>query len=119
MKMEFQHKQTEQMPIDNLREEQFLNLAIETSKQLGWIFGDINKTGFVAYTNNGIFSWNAEIRMKIINGQATLKSQSRGNELVDVTGNKRNLENFISTFKNLKKGHQQTRLNQNIKILKQ
>jgi hypothetical protein len=119
MKLEFQNEQMEQMPIENLREEQFLNLAIETSKQLGWIFGDINKTGFVAYTNNGIFSWNAEIKMKIMNGQATLKSQSRGNNLVDLIGNKKNIENFILTFKSLKKNHQQARPNQNIKILKQ
>ena len=105
MKLEFKQEQSEQIAIDNLREDQFLNLAIETSKKLGWIFGDINKTGFVAYTNNGLFSWNAEIRMKIINGQATLKSQSRGNDVIDVRENKKNIENFISTFKALKKNN--------------
>jgi len=102
MKMEFKQKQTEQLPLDNLRTEQFLNLAIETSKQLGWIFGNINETGFIVYTNNGMFSWNAEVKMKIINGTATLQSQSGGDDLADVRGNKKNLQNFISTFKSLK-----------------
>ncbi len=102
MKMEFKQKQTEQLPLDNLSTEQFLNLAIETSKQLGWIFGNINETGFIAYTNNGMFSWNAEVKMKIINGIATLQSQSGGNDLTDVRENKKNLQNFTSTFKSLK-----------------
>ena len=102
MKMEFKQKQTEQLPLDNLRTEQFLNLAIETSKQLGWIFGNINETGFIVYTNNGMFSWNAEVKMKIINRTATLQSQSGGDDLADVRGNKKNLQNFISTFKSLK-----------------
>ena len=102
MKIEFKQKQTEQLPLDNLRTEQFLNLAIETSKQLGWIFGNINETGFNVYTNNGMFSWNAEVKMKIINRTATLQSECEGNGLTDVKENKKNLQNFISTFKSLK-----------------
>jgi rhomboid protease GluP len=103
MKLDFKQKQTEQLPLDNLGAEQFLNFAIETSKQLGWVFGNINETGFTAYTNNGMFSWNAEVKMKIINGIATVQSRSGGNDLTDVSGNKKNLQNFISTFKSLKK----------------
>lgn len=102
MKIEFKQKQTEQLPLDNLGTEQFLNLAIETSKQLGWIFGNINETGFIAYTNNGMFSWNAEVKVKIINGIATIQSKSGGNDLTDVLENKKNLQNFTSTFKSLK-----------------
>lgn len=102
MKIEFKQKQTEQLHLDNLRTEQFLNLAIETSKQLGWIFGNINETGFIVYTNNGMFSWNAEVKVKIINGCATLQSQCRGNDPTDVKENKKNIQNFTSTFKSLK-----------------
>lgn len=102
MKLEFKQKQTQQLPLDNLTTEQFLTLAIEASKQLGWIFGDINGAGFTAYTNNGVFSWNAEIKMKILNGIATLQSRSSGDELIDVRGNKKNIQNFISSFKSLK-----------------
>jgi rhomboid protease GluP len=102
MKIEFKQKQTEQLPLDNLGTEQFLNLAIETSKQLGWIFGNINETGFIAYTNNEMFSWNAEVKIKIADGIATLQSQCEGNSLTDVKENKKNLQNFTSTFKSLK-----------------
>jgi rhomboid protease GluP len=102
MKLDFKQKQTEQLALDNLGAEQFLNLAIETSKQLGWVLGNINETGFIAYTNNGMFSWNAEVKMKIINGIATLQSQCKGNDLTDVKENKKNLQNFTSAFKSLK-----------------
>ena len=103
MKLEFKQKHTEQLPLYNLETEQFINLAIETLNQLGWVFGNKTGTGFTAYTNNGLFSWNAEVKMKIMNGYATLQSQSRGNDFIDVVENKRNIENFISAFKSLQK----------------
>ncbi len=102
MKVEFKQKQTELLRLDNLNDEQFLSLAIETSKKLGWILGYENQTGFIGYTNNGVFAWNAEIKVKISNGFATLQSHSQGNEMRDVIGNKKNLQNFITTFSNLK-----------------
>lgn len=103
MAMEFAQKHIEQLPLDNLTTEQFLNLAIETSKLLGWVLGNMNKTGFVAYTNNGLFSWNAEVKLKIENGSANLQSRSRGDDIIDLRGNKKNLQSFVSTFKDLKK----------------
>lgn len=102
MKIEFKQKQIEQLPLENLNNEQFLMLALETSNCLGWVLGDKNQTGFIAYTNNGIFSWNAEVKIKIKNEFAILQSQSRGNEHADVTGNRENIQNFISVFAGLK-----------------
>ena len=102
MKVEFKQKQTELLSLYGLKADQFLSIAIETSKQLGWVLGSINETGFIAYTRNGFFAWNAEIKIKIINGMATLQSQSLSNEFIDVRGNKMNIEVFISTFKNIK-----------------
>jgi rhomboid protease GluP len=70
---------------------------------LGWVFGNINTSGFIVYTNNGFSSWNAEVRLKINNGLAILQSESRGDDVKDVRGNKKNLQSFISTFNRLKK----------------
>ena len=96
-------KQIEELPLANLTVPQFLALAIETSKLLGWVFGDINTTGFIAYTNNGFSLWNAEVRLKIKNGLAILQSESRGDDVTHVMQNKKNLQSFISTFNFLKK----------------
>ena len=101
--MGFSQKQVEQLPLDNLTTEQFLSVAIETSNLLGWVFGNINETGFVAYTNNGLFSWNAEVKLKIKNGLANLQSESRGDDLIDLRENQKNIQSFIITFKDLKK----------------
>ncbi len=101
--MNFTQKHVEQLPLDNLTIEQFLSVASETSKLLGWDFGNINKTGFIAYTKNGLFSWNAEVKLKIKNGLANLQSESRGDDIIDLRENKKNLQNFISTFEGIKK----------------
>ena len=101
--MEFAQKNVEQLPLDNLTTAQFLTLAIETSNLLGWVFGNISETGFIAYTNNGLFSWNAEVKLKIKNGLANLQSESRGDDIIDLRENKKNLQNFISTFEGIKK----------------
>src|SRR5450432_1037031 len=101
--MKFANKQIEQLSLTNLTIPQFLALAIETSKSLGWVFGDINSTGFIAYTNNAFSSWNAEVRLKIKDGLAILQSKSRGDDVNDVKENKKNLQSFISTFNSLRK----------------
>jgi rhomboid protease GluP len=91
------------IPLENLSETQFLALSIETSKRMGLVFRDINQTGFIAYTYNGLFAWNAEIKLKINEGEAIIQSKSTGNGLIDVRENKKNIQNFISTFMELKK----------------
>jgi rhomboid protease GluP len=103
MKIEFTQQHTEQLSLDDLTPEQFLSLALETSRQSGWIDANVIKTGFVAYTNNGMFAWNAEIKMKISDKFATIQSQCRGNGYVDVVENKKNIQGFILKFKALKK----------------
>ena len=102
MKVEFKQQQTEQLSLDDLTTEQFVTLAIETSNQLGWIVANTTENGFIAYTNNGLFSWNAEVKIKIINGLANLQSHSRSDDIIDVIENKKNIQKFISTFNRLK-----------------
>ena len=103
MAIGFTQKHIEQLPLDNLTIEQFLSLAIETSNLLGWVFGNINKTGFIAYTNNGLFSWNAEVKLKIKNGLANLQSQSRGDDIIDLRENKKNFRVLSQHLRSLKK----------------
>ncbi len=103
MKIEFTQQLTEQLSLDDLTPEQFLSLALETSRKSGWIDANVIKTGFVAYTNNGMFAWNAEIKLKISDKFATIQSQCRGNGYLDVVENKKNIQIFILNFKALKK----------------
>lgn len=103
MAIGFTQKHVEEIRFNDLTTEEFLLIAVEASKKLGWVFGDINKNGFVAYTNNGIFSWNAEVKLNIYPGSAKILSQSRNNETIEYGKNKLNLQTFILTFNDLKK----------------
>jgi rhomboid protease GluP len=103
MKIGFSQKHIELLSLDNLTVAQFLCLAIETSKLLGWVFGNITDTGFIAYTNNGLFSWNAEVKLKIKNGLAILQSESMGDDSIYLHENEKSIQSFIITFQSLKK----------------
>ena len=101
--MNFTQKHNVELQLVNLTPKQFLNIAIKTSKSLGWIYGSVTDNGFVAYTNNGMFAWNAEIRVKIKNGSVDLVSHSRGIHSIEFGRDKENLARFISAFNNLRK----------------
>ena len=103
MLMNFTQKHNVELQLANLTPKEFLNIAIETSKSLGWSYSSLNDNGFVAYTNNGMFAWNAEVKVKIKNGFVDLISQSRGIYSIEFGRDKENLGQFISTFNNLRK----------------
>ena len=103
MLIEFTQKHVEELHVGDLTSEQFLKAAVEASRSLGWVFSNIITTGFIAHTNNGIFSWNAEIRLKVYGESARIQSQSRGNSIIEFGKNKENLQSFISAFSETKK----------------
>ena len=47
-------------------------------------------------------SWNAEIKLKIKNGLATLQSQSMGVDVIYLHENEKGIQSFIITFQSLK-----------------
>ena len=101
--MNFTQKHNVELQLTNLTPTQFLNIAIDTSKSLGWIYGSGNDNGFVAYTNNGMFAWNAEVKVKIKGTSVDIVSQSRGSQFIEFGKDKENLGRFISTFNVLRK----------------
>lgn len=102
MAIGFTPKHIEEFSLNDISEEQFLVLAYEAATQLKWAVGHISQRGFIAYTNNGTFSWNAEIKITIKNGVASLSSTSTGNEMMDWGRNKKNIKKFISAFEETK-----------------
>ena len=88
----FSPKHIQEFILDNLSQEQFLVLAIEAVKKLGWNIGYTSETGFIAYTKFSMSSWSEEITVKIEDGNATLKSECTGSQMVDWGKNKKNIE---------------------------
>jgi rhomboid protease GluP len=95
-------KYTQDLTLDNLTPEQFLVLAIEAVKKLGWNLGYKSETGFIAFTNFSMSSMSEEVKVKIDGNTVTLKSECTGNQLVDWGKNKKNIESLVATVNDLK-----------------
>lgn len=102
MAVGFTPKHIEGFPLNDLTQQQFLVLAYETATKIGWKVGYLSDNGLIGYTDKGMFSWNAEIKIKIENGVANIQSASTGSEMMDWGKNKKNVANFIATFEELK-----------------
>ncbi len=94
MAVGFTPKHIEGFPLNNLTHQQFLVLADEAATKINWKVAYLSENGLIAYTDNGMFSWNAEIKIKIENGIASIQSASTGNEIIDWGKNKKNVINF-------------------------
>lgn len=95
-------KYTRDFPLDDLTAEQFLILAMEAAKKLGWNIGQTTETGFIAFTGFSMSSWSEEVQVNITGSNANLKSACTGNQLMDWGKNKKNIENLITTLQELK-----------------
>lgn len=95
--------QAAEIPLENLSKAQFLALATETTRRMDWVLGNVIQTGFVAYTCKGLFARNAEIKLEIGERSAKIHSKSIGNDVINVRENQKNIQNFISRFRQLKR----------------
>jgi rhomboid protease GluP len=102
MAVGFTPKHIEDFPLNELTQQQFLVLANETATKIGWKVGYLSDNGLIAYTDNGMFSWNAEIKIKIENAVANIQSASTGSEMMDWGKNKKNVVNFIASLEEIK-----------------
>ncbi|NOS90682.1 MAG: rhomboid family intramembrane serine protease [Cyclobacteriaceae bacterium] len=89
--------------LNELSSERFLTLAHETALSLQWKVSFVSGEGILAYTDNGVFSWNAEVKIKIEGAVAKIQSASVGSEIMDLGRNKRNVEGFVSAFESVQK----------------
>ncbi|HYG38517.1 MAG TPA: rhomboid family intramembrane serine protease [Cytophagales bacterium] len=96
-------KHIQDLPLENLTTEQFLVIAIEAAKKLDWNVGYTSEMGFIAFTKFSMSSWSEEVKVKIEDGNANLKSECTGSQMMDWGKNKENIENLVATIGELKK----------------
>jgi rhomboid protease GluP len=85
-------------PLEELSHEQFLALALESIKALGWTPGQHNSDGFLAYTKFSMRTHGEEFQVSIDNGIATINSESTGSQISDWGKNRKNVERFSDAF---------------------
>jgi len=83
--------------------EQFLVIAVEAARKIGWIISQLTENGFIAYTKTSFSSWGEEFRITIIGNVAALESVSTGSQLIDWGKNKANTNLFVHTFYELQR----------------
>ncbi len=104
--------------LNELTPERFLVLVHETALSLNWKISFIKSEGVLAYTDNGVFSWNAEVKIKIEGNVAKIQSASVGSEIMDLGRNKRNVEGFVSAFESVQKKLSSEEIDAKFELLK-
>jgi len=95
-------KHTETVELNELSAAQYLVLAKVTAEKLEWKVTSISEAGLIAYTNKGMFTWNAEIKIVFEVGTALVTSTSTGSELADMGRNRKTILKFLETFEEVK-----------------
>lgn len=98
----FSPKHTETFTLDELTPGHFLAIAHEAAKTLGWNVSYASVNGLIVYTGMSFTSWGEEIKIKIENGTANVKSECTGSQIFDWGRNKENVEKFLNTFNDIK-----------------
>jgi rhomboid protease GluP len=93
------------IPFIDISTEQFIVIAVEVIKKLGWDLNHISKAGLSAQTGFSMSSWSESITIHITKDSAKLTSKCSGSQLTDWGKNKQNLENFVTTFYSLRKAY--------------
>jgi len=97
-------KYYEEYSLNNLTKEQFLVLAVEAAKKLGWKLGDMNGLGFMAYTDFSNDSWSEKITVfiELSLSTAVIKSECSRIQLIDYGENRGNVQHIISAINELR-----------------
>jgi len=86
---------------ENLTQEQFLTMAVETAKKLKWDISQVSENGFIARVKSSYSSFGEEFRIIIREGIAELKSEIIGSQMGDWGKNKTNIRLFILNFEEM------------------
>ncbi len=89
-------------PIEGLTNQQFLFLIDEAARKLNWEVSNITVNGFVAYTKFRKGSLNEKITLNIEGNLVTMKSESMGGQFIDWGRNRRNIDELLSNYEDLR-----------------
>jgi rhomboid protease GluP len=89
-------------PIEGLTSTEFLVIIREAAKKLDWDVPQSGLNGLIAYTKFRKRSINEKIQLSVEEGLVTLKSESLGGQFFDLGRNKRNIQEFLACYDELR-----------------
>ena len=102
MAVGFTPKHSEEIELNDFTPEQFLMLLKIAAEEMKWEVGYISAAGLIAYTDNGMFAHNSEIKVIIENSLAKIQSASVGSGMIDYGKNKSIVLDYINKIDELK-----------------
>lgn len=102
MAVGFTPNYSENIDAEHLNHNELLALFIAVVKQMNLEISQLSTNGIIAHTKNGLFSWNAELRIVVEGHSVSITSTSTGSDMFDWGKNKGNVANVIRVFQELK-----------------
>lgn len=102
MAVGFTPNYNEDINITEVTPKESLVLLTEAIKKLNWEISFISLNGIIAFTNQGLFSWNAEIKITLKEDTINVKSTSTGSEMFDFGKNKNSVKRLVQLFHEIK-----------------
>jgi len=88
--------------LNELTEKEYLVLAAEAVVDLGWRIKLISNGGIIAYTENGAYSWNGEVIVKIEKGIANIQCRSLGMVYGQFGREAETVDRFLKQFEKIR-----------------
>jgi rhomboid protease GluP len=105
-------------PITGLSKKQFLVIAFESIKYLGWRIRFVSDAGVIAYTQNSEYAWNGEITVKLEDDKANVQCTPISNMVSDAGQSEHAVSQYIAAFEKLKTAISDDEINEKYKIYK-
>jgi rhomboid protease GluP len=105
-------------PITGLSNKQFLVIAFETIKYLGWRIRFVSDAGVIAYTQNGEYAWNGEMTVKLEDDKANVQCVPISNMVSDAGQSEHAVSQYIAAFEKTKDAISDDEVKEKYKIYK-
>lgn len=106
------------LPTGGLTDKQILVIAFETVKELGWRMRFTSDAGVIAYTENGEYSWNGEITVKLEQESASVQCITISNQTVDYGQCTDAITQYQASFEKMKSVLTDDEIQQKYKVYK-
>jgi rhomboid protease GluP len=106
------------LPTNGLTDKQTLVIAFETIKELGWRIRFTSDAGVIAYTENGEYSWNGEITVKLQDDAINVQCATISNLTVDYGKCEQAVAQYIASFENMRSALTDDEIQEKYKLYK-
>jgi rhomboid protease GluP len=118
MSLGFAARDTQDLPFDGSSSQELLAIAVEAAAKLEWSIQHLNDDGFRAFTTISENNEREEINLRIGEVQASIVSESIGEQLIDESRNQENTNDFLTVYAEIKRSSSPEYLLQKIEELK-